>query len=111
MNMQISVKKIAWLTVLLPTIFALILTGAPAKADSAVTIGHRVLRERIVRDAHDRYAIRFTSTRVQRATRYGRELVGQGSFNRHGKSTQWFKYHVFVNPRDGSVSDIGYKLR
>lgn len=109
--MQISVMKIRWLPVLLPTIFALSLPGSPARADSAATIGHRVLRERIAGDAHDRYGIRFTATRVQRRTRYGRELVGQGIFNRHGKSTQRFKYHVWVNPRDGSVSDIGYKLR
>ena len=109
--MQISVKKIGWLPVLLLAIFALSLSGSPVSAESAATIGHRVLRERIVRDAHDRYDIRFTTTRVQRRTRYGRELVGQGLFNRHGKSSQRFKYHVFVNPRDGSVSDIGYKVR
>ena len=108
--MQVSVKKIGWLPVLLPAIFAFSLPGSPAKADSAANIGHRVLRERIIGDAHDRYSVRFTATRVQRITRYGRELVGRGSFNRHGKSTQWFNYHVFVNPRDGSVSDIGYKL-
>lgn len=109
--MQISFKKIGWLPVLVPVIFALSLPGSPAQAESAATIGHRVLRERIVRDAHDRYDVRFTTTRVQRNTRYGRELVGQGLFYRHGKSSQRFKYHVFVNPRDGSVSDIGYKVR
>jgi hypothetical protein len=108
--MQVSSRKIGWLPVLLPAIFALNLPGSPAKAESAATLGHRVLRDRIAADAHDRYGIRFTTTKVQRYTPYGREIVGRGSFYRHGKSMQWFKYHVFVNPRDGSVSDIGYKL-
>jgi len=109
-TMQLSSRKIGWLPVLLPAIFALSLAGSPAKADRATTIAHSALRGQIASDAHDRYGIRFTTTSVQRYTRYGQEIVGRGSFYRHGKSMQWFKYHVFVNPRDGSVSDIGYKI-
>ncbi|MCW3053428.1 MAG: hypothetical protein JWN14_2598 [Chthonomonadales bacterium] len=108
--MQLSSRKIGWLPVLLPVMIALTLPGSPAKADRATDIGHSALRGRIAADAHDRYGIRFTTTKVQRYTRYGREIVGRGSFYRHGKSMQWFKYHVFVNPRDGHVSDIGYQI-
>ena len=102
--------KLGWLPVLLPAIFAASLSGSPAKADSAENIGHRVLRDRILGDAHDRYGVRFTATRTQRRTAYGREIIGMGSFYRHHKSMQWFKYHVFVYPRDGSVSDLSYKV-
>jgi hypothetical protein len=108
--MQLSSRKIGWLPVLLPVIFALSLPGSPAKADRATTIAHSVLHDRIAADAHDRYGIRFTTTRVQRSTRYGREIVGRGSFYRHGKTMQWFNYHVFVNPRNGHFSDVGYKI-
>ena len=108
--MQLSSKKIGWLPVMLPVLFAFNLPGSSAKADSAATIGHRALRGRIASDAHDRYGIRFTTTSVQRYTRYGSEIVGRGSFYRHRKSMQWFKYHVFVNSREGRVSDIGYKI-
>lgn len=109
--MQVSVKKSGWLSVVVPAIFALSVPCSPVRAESAANIGHRVIRERILADAHDRYGVRFETTRVQRVTPYGREIVGRGSFNRHGKSTQWFTYHVFANSRDGSVSDIGYNLR
>lgn len=102
--------KIGWLPVLLPVVFAVTLSGSPAKADRATEIAHGVLRDRIAADAHDRYGIRFTTTSVQRNTRYGREIVGRGSFYRHGKTMQWFKYHVFVNPRTGKFSDVGYKI-
>ena len=108
--MQISFQKRGRLSVLAMTLVALCLPGSPVRADRAADIGHRVLRERIAHDAHDRYGIRFTESRVQRRTAYGREIVGRGSFYRHHKSMQWFKYHVFVNSRNGSVSDIGYKL-
>lgn len=108
--MQVSVKKIGWLPVVLPAIFALGLPGAPAKADSVANIGHRVVRERILGDAHDRYDVRFATTRVERISPSRRAVLGRGSFNRHGKSTQHFTYHVTVDRRDGSVYDIGYNL-
>lgn len=108
--MQVSAKKLGWLPVVLPVIFAATLPGSPVKADNATTIAHSALHDRIASDAHDRYGIKFTTTKVQRYTKYGREIVGRGSFYRHGKTMQYFKYHAFVNPRTGHVSDVGYQI-
>jgi hypothetical protein len=97
--------------ILAPALFAFSLTTLPAQAANVVKIGHRVLNERILRDARDRYNVRFKTSRVTRLSARRHEITGQGSFDRRGKSSQSFTYHAAVDPREGTTLDLGYDVR
>lgn len=104
--------KIGWLSAVITLIFGVSMVGAPAQAQrvNAEDWGHRVLRDRILHDAHDRYDVQFLSTRVEPLGYTDRGVSGKGVFLRHGKNPQRFTYHVLVK-RDGRVSDVGYNIR
>jgi len=109
--MQTCAKNLRLLTTVLAVVFFASLLHVSARAANAADIAHRLLRNKILREAGDRYDVRFLSTHTDRLPGGGRNITGRGRFRRHGKSSQTFTYHAAVDRRNHDVNDVGYDLR
>jgi hypothetical protein len=85
--------------------------GLPARAADAVWLAHHAIRNKILHEAGDRYAVRFLTTHVDRQSRAIRTVTGTGTFRRRGKTSQRFTYHTTVNIRNNSERNTGYTIR
>jgi hypothetical protein len=109
--MQKSYRSLRILAITLLLALYVCVAGLPVHAQDAVRIAHRAVRNKILREASDRYDVRFRSTHTDRLYRSEREVTGTGSFRRHGKSSQRFTYRTIVNTRTDTVHDIDYDIR
>lgn len=109
-------NKIGALTVVLPAVFALGLTGSPVQAqrsslDATAALAHQAMADKILHEAHDRFDVRFLTTDITPLGPRGREVTGRGIFRRRGKEPQRFFYHILVKLREGIAYRAGYDIR
>lgn len=109
--MHVSVKRVGLLPVVLPAVCALFLSGSPAQAQDPKEMSHKLVREKILHDAIDRYDVKFMTTNTQHLGPRWLRISGRGSFRRRGKPSQQFMYHVKISPRSGATTDLGYNIR
>ena len=91
--------------------FVISLVGSAAKAADAVRIAHDAIRSKILREAGDRYDVRFLTTHSDRISPHERKITGTGRFRRQGKTAQKFTYHSTVDIHNDSDVDTGYNLQ
>jgi len=109
--MQTCAKNLRLLTTVLVVVFFASLINVSARAANAADIAHRLLRNKILREAGDRYDVRFLSTHTDRLPGGGRNVTGRGRFRRHGSRPQTFTYHANVDKRNHDVTDVGYDIK
>lgn len=86
------------------------LLGTAANAADAVRLAHHAVRNKILKEASDRYAVRFLSSHSDLISRFERRVTGTGRVARKGKRPQRFTYHTNVNTRNNSDKDTGYDI-
>lgn len=96
--------------VLLLILPAIVLSSSAYAAD-AVSLAHRAIRNKILKEAGDRYDVTFATTHVERLEGGLREVTGRGRFKRFKKPSQIFTYHTTVNIYDRSDKHTGYDIR
>ena len=82
-----------------------------AHAVDAVRVARSLIRAKVLREAGDRYDVKFLTTTVVRYSPHEKRVTGTGMFRRHGKRPQDFTFHSIVNTLTAYNHDTGYKLR
>lgn len=95
---------------LLVAITLTIALSLPANAANARALAQQALRSKILREAGDRYDVRFLSVSVARGRGPVREVTGTGRFRRRGKSPQRFSFYTLVNVRNRRDHDTRYTI-
>ena len=74
-------------------------------------MARKVIKSKILHEAHDRYNVRFFSTHIDRLRGADREVTGEGRFDRKSKDPQRFSYHTIINLHDNSDRETSYTIR
>lgn len=96
---------------LLLAVALLSLIGSPLPAADTGWLARKALKAKILREAGDRYNVRFLSMHIDRLKGGDREVTGRGRFNRKSKNSQEFSYHTIVNLYDNSDRETSYTIR